>query len=196
MLAFCCQRMLPVFICLQLALPLCAAIAQEEGRPSVHIKSDEQRKADEKRTEERFREERPSTERSVTEIERAAREIDPTKRYNTENLDAASLLDKIRADERQKTETKDALRPDEAKITEKIAQQMVERGWTESEIRGLLTTERSGISVDGRDGRNDPASVYGKSREYIVVNDRTKEIIQLSNKNDPTWRDDSRINWR
>jgi hypothetical protein len=98
MLGFRCQRMLPVFVCLQLALPLSAAIAQEEGR-GVRVQSEERRKADERRTEERFRQERRSTERPVTEIDRAARDVDITKMQNRKFLDANNLSDLIKENE-------------------------------------------------------------------------------------------------
>jgi guanyl-specific ribonuclease Sa len=95
MLAFCCQRMLSVFVCLQLALPLCAAIAQEEGRPSVHIKSDEQRKADERRQEE---EKRPDRE-PVTAIDEVGRKFDLTRSHDQEFFDAARLDAEIKTQE-------------------------------------------------------------------------------------------------
>jgi guanyl-specific ribonuclease Sa len=79
--------MLPVFVCLQLALPLCAAIAQEEGRPSVHIKSDEQRKADERRHEDEKRLDREP----VTAIDEVGRKFDLTRSHDQEFFDAARL---------------------------------------------------------------------------------------------------------
>lgn len=44
--------------------------------------------------------------------------------------------------------------------------------------------------------RNDSASVYGSKTGYVVVNDRTGEVVQVSGKNDPGWIPDSRITWR
>jgi guanyl-specific ribonuclease Sa len=91
MFAFCCQRMFPVFVCFQLALPLCAALAQEEGRP-VHVQSEERRKADERRAEdERLRDPRRPTEKAVTEIEKLGREHDLTTSHNQEFFDATRL---------------------------------------------------------------------------------------------------------
>ncbi|MBZ9048180.1 hypothetical protein H5T11_26845, partial [Escherichia coli] len=43
--------------------------------------------------------------------------------------------------------------------------------------------------------RNDPATVYGSPGKYVVVNDRTGEVTQISDKTDPGWVDDSRIQW-
>lgn len=80
---------------------------------------------------------------------------------------------------------------------------MAERGWTKQDIEDAISRGRTGTSVDQRspgktpDGiaRNDPASVYGERGNYAVVNDRTGEVTQVSNRNAAGWIDDSRINW-
>ena len=92
---------------------------------------------------------------------------------------------------------------DEVIIDDKIRDQMGERGWTEAEIQALAQTDPTGTSTDTRRpnktpdgfGRNDSASVYGDSSGYMVVNDRTREVTQISDKNDPDWIVDSRISW-
>ena len=89
-------------------------------------------------------------------------------------------------------------------IDQKISNQIKERGWTEKEILELTSSSPAGRTIDNRsarktsDGlpRNDPAIVYGTPNGYIVVNDRTKEIVQISGKNDPNWIADSRITWK
>ncbi|WP_430765327.1 colicin E5-related ribonuclease [Pseudomonas citronellolis] len=89
-------------------------------------------------------------------------------------------------------------------IDTKISSQITERGWTEQDIRAVVQAGVIGTAVDKRsasktpDGlpRNDSASVYGSKEGYVVVNDRTKEVVQISGRNDPGWIPDSRINWR
>lgn len=79
-----------------------------------------------------------------------------------------------------------------------------QRGWSHTEIDKTIAEGPKGTSIDRRradktpDGlpRNDPATVYGKPGNYVVVNDRTKEITQISGRNDSDWVDDSRIKWR
>nr|WP_249177594.1 colicin E5-related ribonuclease [Burkholderia multivorans] len=44
--------------------------------------------------------------------------------------------------------------------------------------------------------RSDSASVYGSKSGYVVVNDRTGEVMQVSGKSDPGWIPDSRIKWK
>ena len=68
-----------------------------------------------------------------------------------------------------------------------------------------LSNGATGTSFDKRSpkktppdylGRNDPATVYGSPGKYVVVNDRTGEVTQISDKTDPGWVDDSRIQKR
>ena len=90
------------------------------------------------------------------------------------------------------------------KIDQKIRDQMPERGWTEDDIKNTVSNGATGTSFDKRSpkktppdylGRNDPATVYGSTGKYVVVNDRTGEVTQISDKTDPGWVDDSRIQW-
>ncbi|ATQ75245.1 hypothetical protein CR152_12490 [Massilia violaceinigra] len=89
-------------------------------------------------------------------------------------------------------------------IDDKILEQLEARGWTEQEVLDLIDTKPVGRSSDNRTprktgdggGRRDTATVYG-SRDggHIVVNDRTGEVVHISDKNDPYWKSDSRIIW-
>ena len=87
-------------------------------------------------------------------------------------------------------------------IDGKIKEDMEKRGWTEQEINDLVSGAPAGTSVDKRgagktpDGqpRNDTATVYGEPGSYVVVNDRTGEVVQVSDKNND-WVDDGRIKW-
>ena len=91
----------------------------------------------------------------------------------------------------------------EIKIEGKVKGQMGERGWTEKDIKDTIAKGPTGKSVDKRkpqntddkQGRNDTATVYGKPGEYVVVNDRTGEVVQVSDKKIEGWVDDSRIQW-
>ncbi len=88
-------------------------------------------------------------------------------------------------------------------IDGKIGGQLEARGWTQQEVQAIVKEKPVGTTVDKRsagktpDGlpRNDPASVYGSKNGYVVVNDRTGEVVQVSGKNDPGWIPDGRINW-
>lgn len=89
-------------------------------------------------------------------------------------------------------------------IDGKIGSQLEARGWTQQEVQAVVNEGPVGTTMDNRsagktpDGlpRNDSASVYGSKSGYVVVNDRTGEVVQVSGKNDPGWIPDSRIKWK
>ncbi|CAI8936653.1 hypothetical protein EMIT0P100_30320 [Pseudomonas sp. IT-P100] len=89
-------------------------------------------------------------------------------------------------------------------IDGKIGGQLEARGWTQQEVQDVIDEGPVGTTADNRsasktpDGlaRSDPASVYGSKNGYVVVNDRTGEVVQISGKNDPGWIPDSRIKWK
>lgn len=89
-------------------------------------------------------------------------------------------------------------------IDGKIGGQLEARGWTQQEVQAVVNEGPVGTTMDNRsagktpDGlpRNDSASVYGSKSGYVVVNDRTGEVVQVSGKNDPVWIPDSRIKWK
>ncbi|MBA5806429.1 hypothetical protein F9883_00825 [Morganella morganii] len=118
-------------------------------------------------------------------------------RKNTEDRKKAAE-DKIKEEKDKKGKTP------ELKFDEKIKDQMNGRGWTEQDVKDTVAKGPKGKSFDKRSpkktppdhlGRNDTATIYGKQGEYIVVNDRTGEVVQVSDKTDPQWIDDSRIQW-
>ena len=88
-------------------------------------------------------------------------------------------------------------------IDPKIRGQMKDRGWTDQDIEDLVAKGPTGTSMDNRSGaktsdgvkRNDTATVYGSPGNYVVINDRTNEVVQVSDKIDQEWTDDGRINW-
>ncbi|WP_414137236.1 colicin E5-related ribonuclease [Burkholderia stagnalis] len=89
-------------------------------------------------------------------------------------------------------------------IDGKISGQIEERGWTERDVLAAVNEGSVGTTMDNRsakktpDGlpRNDTATVYGSKDGYVVVNDRTGEIVQVSGKNDADWVPDGRIKWK
>jgi filamentous hemagglutinin len=81
-------------------------------------------------------------------------------------------------------------------IDDKIAAQLAARGWTEEEVRHAIAAPPIGTSTDHTGGNAEPATVYGaRDSGYVVVNDRTRRVIQISDKTDPGWMADNRIDW-
>ena len=80
-------------------------------------------------------------------------------------------------------------------IGAKIRKQMATRGWTLTEIEEVLSHPTRTIAT--RDTRylldgarmDDPATAYVRQDgHYVVRNDRTSDIIQVSNRRDPAWK--------
>lgn len=80
------------------------------------------------------------------------------------------------------------------KYDDKIAKQMGKRGWTDDLIEDTLNKpHKTKAWTDTRhqkDGtkKNEPATAYiRKDGSYVVRNNNTGEIVQISNRNDPNW---------
>ncbi len=88
---------------------------------------------------------------------------------------------------------------DSVTIGDKVTGQLGERGWTEDGVRDVVDQGKTGTSVDNTDGKvgdeGESASVYGDENGHVVVNDETGEVVQASDKTDPDWKTDTRINW-
>lgn len=77
----------------------------------------------------------------------------------------------------------------------KIQKQMDPRGWTNESIQNTINNPaRTVVTRDTRwkpDGTkmDDPATGYiNADGSYIVRNDVTGDIVQISNRNDPNWK--------
>lgn len=80
-------------------------------------------------------------------------------------------------------------------IAPKVSKQLAPRGWTENSVNAVVgQPSRTVPTHDTRWTRagtrmSDPATAYfDNTGNYVVVNDRTNEVVQISNRNDPTWR--------
>ncbi|WP_185753890.1 colicin E5-related ribonuclease, partial [Pseudomonas marginalis] len=80
-------------------------------------------------------------------------------------------------------------------IEPKIAQQMGKRGWTTDSLESVIANpSKTVVTKDTRfdpvsgTRLNDPATGYvAKDGSYVVRNDRTGAIVQVSDKNDKSW---------
>lgn len=80
------------------------------------------------------------------------------------------------------------------KSAEKLARQMRNRGWTKESVGELVddafTTRKSTNKARG----NNPATVYYDEKgNYVVVDDVTNEVVQISDRFDPEWNPDNTI---
>ena len=79
------------------------------------------------------------------------------------------------------------------KSIEKLTKQMSKRGWTETSVKDTVNnafTTRGSKNL----ANNSPATAYfNKDGSYVVVDNVTKEVVQISNRLDPKWIPDSNI---
>jgi len=74
-----------------------------------------------------------------------------------------------------------------------LANQMSQRGWAENTVQDVVNNPyTTRISKNMATG-NPATAYYNKSGGYVVVDDVTGEVVQVSNLNDPVWEPDKNI---
>jgi len=129
---------------------------------------------------------------------------DPNKPYTQEDVDGLQRdIDKIKRGDflEQRLQKAEQLSRHPAWSADtKILKQMKKRGWTENDINEVIKRGPTGKSQDTRwtnEGKrlDDSATVYGEPGNYVIINNRTGDVTQVSGKTDSEWTDDSRIEW-
>ena len=78
----------------------------------------------------------------------------------------------------------------------KNAEYVNKRGWNESMIINAIKNGKQGTSVNMANGAKCTAYLYpGTTNQYVVIEDGSRSVVQLSDFNDPNWINDSRISW-
>lgn len=77
-------------------------------------------------------------------------------------------------------------------IDSKIAKQMWSRWWDEWKITDALRSKDVWTTID-RATWNKATVYFVSSNQYVVINDTTKKVIQISNRNDKGWKVDKSI---
>ena len=72
------------------------------------------------------------------------------------------------------------------KITKKISKQMGKRGWTESLIKETIRKNIGRKAINKATG-NAATAYFASNGAYVVIDNVTKEIVQLSNRLDANW---------
>ena len=78
------------------------------------------------------------------------------------------------------------------KITPKISKQMARRGWSKSLIKETIRRNIGRKAINRATG-NAATAYFTKSGAYVVIDNVTKQIVQISNINDPKWVVDATI---
>lgn len=123
------------------------------------------------------------------------------ERFNQKQEDLDKLLHPKSVLDDENSIPRQLLRHPEWSADTKILKQMSQRGWTEDDINEVIKEGSTGKSRDTRwtkeGGKlDDPATVYGKPGKYVIINDRTNDVTQVSGKNKPGWIDDPNIEWK
>jgi peptidoglycan hydrolase-like protein with peptidoglycan-binding domain len=79
-------------------------------------------------------------------------------------------------------------------ITEKISQQMGKRGWTNDTLETTVKKPFTTRSAKNKATGNDATAYFNKDGSYVVKHNKTGDVIQIINRNDPDWVPDPTIN--
>jgi RHS repeat-associated protein len=78
-------------------------------------------------------------------------------------------------------------------ITEKIRKQMAKRGWTEQSIKDTVDSPYTTCGAYDKATGHSATAYYNKDGSYVVRNDVTGDVVQISKRGDPNWTPDSSI---
>lgn len=80
-------------------------------------------------------------------------------------------------------------------VASKIEGQLAKRGWSRSSVDDAISNPTRTVStrdtrhLPGGGRNNDPATAYySRDGGYVVRNDRTGDVVQVSNRNNLNWR--------
>lgn len=79
------------------------------------------------------------------------------------------------------------------KLTAKIAKQMGQRGWSDDLISKVLNKPYTTRVATNKATGNKATAYFAKDGSYVVKDDISHEIIQVSNRADPNWMPDPTI---
>jgi RHS repeat-associated protein len=78
-------------------------------------------------------------------------------------------------------------------ITDKIAKQMQRRGWDGDAIEKTAQKPYATSEATNKATGGDATAYFNKDGSYIIKDNQTGDVIQISNKNDPGWVPDQTI---
>jgi len=78
-------------------------------------------------------------------------------------------------------------------VTDKISRQAGKRGWTTSSIDETIESPYTTRSATNKANDNPATAFFNKDGSYVVRDNKTGDVIQISNRNDPHWVPDQTI---
>jgi len=79
------------------------------------------------------------------------------------------------------------------KSSQSLANQMAKRGWTEESVRHAANNAYTTRSAVNKATGNDATAFFNRDGSHVVIDNVTREVIQVSNKHDPNWIPDISI---
>jgi hypothetical protein len=80
------------------------------------------------------------------------------------------------------------------KSTQKLTNQMAQRGWTQELVRGTVDNPYMTRASINKATGNSASVYYNKRGAYVIIDDVTKSVVQISdNINPSTWAPDMGI---
>lgn len=109
--------------------------------------------------------------------------------------DAFSAASKgVKAEKAGSIAGKDLIFGNSAKSSKKISNQMADRGWTESSVQNTVDSSFTTRKSTNKATKNSATVYYTEEGAYVVVDDVTKEVVQVSDKNKlSSWYPDDTI---
>ena len=81
----------------------------------------------------------------------------------------------------------------DAKSGQRLANQMSQRGWTEDTVRSTVNNPHTTRSATNRATGNSATAFFNRDGSHVIVDNTTREIVQVSNRFDLNWIPDSSI---
>lgn len=71
--------------------------------------------------------------------------------------------------------------------------QMAQRGWTKELVQSTVDNPYTTRFSRNKATKNTATIYYNKDGSYVILDDLTNEVVQVSNRNNPAWAPDSDI---
>jgi len=79
------------------------------------------------------------------------------------------------------------------KPAQQLANQMSQRGWTQESVRTLVDNPHTTRAAVNRATGNSATAFFNSQGHHVIVDNITREVVQVSNIFDPNWIPDSSI---
>ena len=79
------------------------------------------------------------------------------------------------------------------KSSQKLSNQMAQRGWTESSVRNTVDNSFATRPAVNRATGNPATAYFNRDGSHVIIDNITREVIQVSDRLIPGWRPDPSI---